>query len=43
MLSSVEEKAEKKKSLIFYTIGALLVFGVTFFAQYMYDLMKEIL
>ena len=41
MLSSVEEKAEKKKALVYYVIGAVLVFGISNFAQFFYNFIKD--
>lgn len=40
MLGSVEEKAEYKKTLIPYLIGAFLVFTVSLLPQIIYDIMK---
>lgn len=36
MLGSIEEKAEYKKSMMGYVIGAMLLFGVTTFANILY-------
>ena len=38
MLGSVEEKAEYKKTMIPYLIGAALVFGASFIANVVYNL-----
>ena len=38
MMGSAEERAEYKKSLLPYTIGAGLVFAASTFAQLIYDL-----
>ena len=37
MLSSVEEKAEYKKTFGVYIVGAMLVFGVSTFAKIIYN------
>ena len=43
MISSVQEKAEKKKMFIYYTIGAFMVFGITYFAEAVYDIVNGVL
>ena len=42
MMGSVEEKAEYKKTLLPYLIGASLVFGASVIAQLIYDLAIQI-
>ena len=42
MVSSVQEKAEYKKTFILYTIGALLLFTATLLPQIIYDISKQI-
>lgn len=37
MMSSIEEKADMKQSLIIYVIGAILVFGISNISQVIYD------
>jgi len=40
MLSSVDEKAEMKKSLIYYCIGAVLVFAIVNIVSAIYEALK---
>lgn len=40
MIGSAEEKAEYKKTMIPYLIGAALVFGASFIANVVYNLFK---
>jgi len=40
MMGSAEEKAEYKKVMIPYLIGAVLVFGASVFAEKIYDLVR---
>lgn len=42
MMGSVEEKAEYKKTLLPYFIGAMLVFGITNLLKVVYDVMITI-
>lgn len=42
MISSVEEKAAMKESLIIYVIGAILVFGISNISQVIYDWASKI-
>jgi len=42
MMGSAEEKAEYKKVLIPYLIGAILVFAASIFAQKLYDVAQTI-
>ena len=37
MMGSAEEKAEYKKTLIPYVVGAMLVFAASYFAQQIYE------
>ena len=41
MYASVEGKAEKKKGLIYYAFGAILVLGITAIAQFVYDTVTD--
>ena len=41
MLSSVEEKAEYKKTCGVYIVGAILVFGVSTFAEIIYKVVQS--
>ena len=41
MLSSVEEKAEYKKTFGVYIVGAILVFGVSTFAEIIYKVVQS--
>ena len=43
MLSSVQERAEKKKMFIYYAIGAFMVFGITNFADDIYNIVTEVI
>lgn len=43
MLGSVEEKAEYKKTFIVYITGAVLVFGVSVFAETLYSVIDDLL
>lgn len=40
MLSSVEEKAEYKKTAIIYFVGAVLIFATTQFIDFIYNIMN---
>ena len=42
MLGSVEEKAEYKKTLLPYVIGATLTFGASSIASVIYNIAKEL-
>ena len=42
MLSSVEERAEYKKSLIPYIVGALFVFTISVIPSLIYELVKSV-
>ena len=42
MLGSVEEKAEYKKTMIGYVIGAMLLFGITTIANILYTIAGNI-
>lgn len=42
MLGSVEERAEYKKTLLPYIIGAVLVFSASTIAQIVYDIAKKL-
>lgn len=43
MLGSVEEKAEYKKTFVVYITGAVLVFGVSIFAETIYSIVENLL
>ena len=43
MLGSVEEKAEYKKTLLYYLIGAVLAFGIVNILEFIYTATSEIL
>ena len=43
MMGSVEEKAEYKKSLLPYVIGAAIIFTGTWLPQLIFDLTNEVL
>lgn len=42
MLGSIEEKAEYKKSMTGYVIGAIMLFGITTIANILYQIGKSI-
>lgn len=42
MLGSAEEKSEQKETLIFYIIGAILVFGIVNIVPFIYNIVNEI-
>lgn len=41
MLGSVEQRAEYKKSFTIYIIGAVLAFGISAFAELIYNTIKD--
>ena len=41
MIGSAEEKAEYKKTMIPYLVGAVLVFGASAIAQVVYSIAKQ--
>ena len=43
MLSSVEEKAEYKKTFSVYIVGAILVFGISILLKPIYELINGLL
>lgn len=43
MMGSVEEKAEYKKTFGIYITGAILVFGISFFAEALYNMVNNLL
>ena len=43
MISSVQERAEKKKMFIYYAIGAMMVFGIVGFADKIYDIVTNVI
>lgn len=43
MMGSVEEKAEYKKSLLPYAVGAFIIFTGSWLPQFIFDLTNEVL
>ena len=43
MLASAEEKAEYKKTFFVFGVGILLVFGVTYFAEILYNWITSVI
>lgn len=42
LLASTEEKAEYKKTFYTFFVGALLVFGITYFVEIVYEIADNI-